>query len=420
MRPPPPDSSNSTRRTPVLDAMLWPLQAFLRLEAASGILLLACAAAALVWANLDPVSYRALVDRSIAFTVAGAHVGFTLHALINDGLMSLFFFVVGMEIKRELVIGELSSFAKASLPAVAALGGMLVPAGVYLAFNVRGPGLVGWGIPMATDIAFCVGILTLLKSRVPRGLVVFVTALAIFDDIGSILVIALFYGSGLHAWWLLGAGALTLALVALGRRHVESGLVYAVGGVALWYTLHHGGVHATIAGVILGLCIPAHPRPDRDGRRSNELGGDHAQSPLDRFVHRLHPVAAFAVMPLFALANTGVPLRHLGLSTLGEPVALGVGLGLFAGKQVGIFGATLLAVRLGLARIPGEASPAKLFGVSVLGGIGFTVSLFIAALAYAEAPALLDQAKLGVLLGSLGSGVVGFAILRAGAREPAA
>jgi len=426
--------------TAPLGVLLRPLQAFLQLEAASGILLLACAAAALVWANVHDASYRAVFDHPLAIGLGGAIHTFSPRALINDGLMTLFFFVVGMEIKRELAVGELSSLAQASLPAVAAAGGMIVPACLYLAFNWGGPGRVGWGIPMATDIAFCVGILTLLRDRVPRSLVVFVTALAIFDDIGSILVIAFFYGDGPQLTWLLGAAALSLVLVAMGRQHVRSGAAYALVGCGLWYTLHHGGVHATIAGVILGLCIPARAR--RNPREvleeldtqvhslvgkpaDEELEGveidrlerqlEQMQAPLNRFVHLLHPVAAFGVMPLFALANTGVSLRGLGVASLATPVALGVGLGLFVGKQVGIFGITLLSVRLGLARIPGRESLKKLFGVSVLAGVGFTVSLFISALAYADAPLLLDQAKLGVLVGSLLAGVAGYAILRASA-----
>jgi len=365
-----------------------PLQAFLRLESASGIVLLLCAVVALVWANADEASYLALVDFRLASV--------SLRGLVNDGLMTVFFFVVGLEIKRELVVGELNSAARATLPAVAALGGMAAPAIIFLAFNWNGPGRIGWGIPMATDIAFCVGVLRLLRDRVPRALVVFVTALAIFDDIGGILVIAFFYGHGLNAGWLLGALGVSGVAYAMNHRSVASGAAYAAAGAALWYALHHGGIHATIAGVILGLMIPARG----------------ARAPLERFEHLLHPLVAFAVMPVFALVNAGVSVRAAGLAAALTPVALGAALGLFAGKQIGIFASTVLAVRAGLAPIPGHAAKAKLYGVSVIAGIGFTVALFIATLAYADAPALLDQAKIGILAGSLASGVGGFVFLR--------
>ncbi len=423
--------------TRLFGAVVRPLQAFLRLEAASGILLLACALAALVWANLHAPSYQTAFDFRLALGAGGAMATFTLRALINDGLMAVFFFVVGMEIKRELVVGELNTLAKASLPAIAAVGGMVVPAIIFLAFNWGGPGQTGWGIPMATDIAFCIGIMTLLKDRVPRALIVFVTALAIFDDIGGILVIALFYGHGLSLVWLLGAVGLAIVLFWMNRSYVTNGLAYATVGAGLWYALHHGGIHATISGVILGLLIPARPRrahrevlreltehvselADKPG--DEELEGvailmieeklEELEAPLQRFVHLLHPFVAFVVMPVFALANAGVAIGGLGISSLAAPVALGAAVGLFAGKQLGIFGLTVLAVKLRLAPMPGGASLAKLFGVAVIAGIGFTVALFIAALAFVASPDLLDQAKLGILLGSVAAGIVGFVFLR--------
>ena len=418
-------------------AVARPLQAFLHLEAASGILLLACAVGALAWANLGPQSYHATFNYPLALGAGGTVGTFSVRDLINDGLMAVFFFVVGMEIKRELVAGELNSVAKASLPAIAAIGGMVLPAGIFLAFNWGGPGQRGWGIPMATDIAFCIGILTLLKDRVPRALVVFVTALAIFDDIGGILVIAFFYGHGLSVPWLLGAAALTIVLFGMNRVHVINGLAYGVVGVGLWYALHHGGIHATISGVIVGLLIPA--RPQRSSREvlhdlanhvsdldrkppDEELDAaqilaieeklEDLQAPVQRFVHLLHPFVAFLIMPIFALANSGVSLPAGGISTLAAPVALGTAVGLFIGKQVGIFGLTMLAVKLRLAPMPGNASRMQLFGVSVIAGIGFTVALFIAALAYHDDVELLDQAKIGILIGSVVAGIVGFALLR--------
>jgi NhaA family Na+:H+ antiporter len=425
---------------PLFRAVVAPLQHFFRLEAASGILLLLSAAVALGWANSPwAESYARVFDYPLALGAGGSVATFSVRLLINDGLMALFFFVVGMEIKRELVVGELRTLSRAALPAVAAMGGMVVPAGLYALLNRGGDGMAGWAIPMATDIAFCIGLLTLLKGRVPNALVVFITALAIFDDMGGILVIALFYGTGLHVQWLMGAAALVGLAVVLGRLRVRSGLAWAVLGLALWYTVHHGGIHATIAGVILGLCIPA-----RSGRPSLEvLRGLHAHTgavvaraamrpdeaveaaellsieerledlepPLNRFIHALHPYVAFLVMPVFALANSGVSLAGVGLSQLGSPIPLGAALGLFVGKQLGIFGATVVAVKLGLSAVPGGASLRQLYGISVLAGIGFTVALFIAGLAFPDA-ARLDAAKLGILVGSLASGVVGFALLR--------
>ncbi len=418
-------------------AVVHPVQEFFRLEAASGIVLLACAVAALVWANADAASYHAVLDYPLRVGAGAFTAAFTVHALVNDGLMTVFFFVVGMEIKHELAAGELRSPGQALLPLVAALGGMALPALIYVAFNAGGPGSAGWGIPVATDIAFCIGVLTLLRSRVPHALVVFLTALAIFDDIGGILVIALFYGSGLHAPWLLGAAGVVGLLAAMSRAHVQRGLAYLAAGAALWFAFHEGGVHATIAGVVLGLAVPARAR-NRPGDVLAALGAHLAQldraresrdeglatdellylderiselqAPLDRFVDRLHPWVAFGVMPIFALANAGVTLGG-GAAAWAGPVAVGTALGLLVGKAVGIFGFTLVAVRFGLARIPGDAGRAKLFGVATVGGIGFTVALFIASLAFPDAPALLDQAKIGVLAGSLAAGVAGALLL---------
>jgi Na+:H+ antiporter, NhaA family len=430
----------------VFAAVVRPLQAFIRLEAASGILLLMCAVVALVWANVHGASYQAAFDYPLAVAAGGSAASFTVRALINDGFMAVFFFVVGMEIKRELAIGELSSMSKASLPAVAALGGMLVPAGMFLALNWGQAGQRGWGIPMATDIAFCVGILTLLGDRVSRPLVVFVTALAIFDDIGGILVIAFFYGHGLSGTWLLVAVAVTAVSFAMNRAHLKSGLAWALAGAGLWLALHQGGIHATISGVVLGLMIPARARrSSRDvlhelaahvstlDEKPHDVELDaaqilaieqkleHLQAPLQRFVHLLHPLVAFGVMPVFALANSGVSLAGSGLSAAFAPVALGAAAGLFLGKQLGIFAFTLVAVKLRLAPMPGGASIAKLWGVSVIAGVGFTVALFIAGLAFADAPDLLNQSKLGIVLGSVAAGVTGFAILRltARGRDPA-
>jgi Na+:H+ antiporter, NhaA family len=422
-----------------------PIQEFFRLEAASGILLFVAAVVALVWANSPWRSgYQQLLAIPLALEIGGRGLQVSLQVLVNDGLMAVFFLVVGMEIKRELVSGELRTFSRAVLPAIAAIGGMVVPASIYLAFNLGGPGRPGWGIPMATDIAFCIGCLTVLGRRVPHALKVFLTALAIFDDIGGILVIAFFYGHGLQTGWLLGAGGVTLALLGMNRFYVRNGLAYAVAGGALWYALHAAGIHATISGVVLGMIIPARPRrPAREvladlrdhlqrltaGPARDDLDDaailnieerlEDLEAPLTRFVHLLHPWVAFGIMPLFALANSGVTLGGGGLSS---PVALGVALGLVAGKPIGILLATFLAVRLGLSRPPGEAPWVSVAGVSIVGGIGFTVALFIAALAFPHQPDLLDQAKLGILTGSAIAALLGLLVLVLGPRpapEPA-
>ncbi len=422
----------------LFSAVASPIQAFLQLEAASGIVLLACAVAALAWANLAGESYRAVLAFPLRFGAGELTAQVTVRELVDDGLMTVFFFVVGMEIKRELVRGELRAPGQALLPAVAAVGGMLFPALIYLGFNAGGPGRAGWGIPVATDIAFCIGVLMLLHRRVPRALVVFLTALAIFDDIGGIIVIALFYGARVEPAWLVAAAALAAGTVMMGRAQVQSALAYVAAGVALWAAFHAGGVHPTLAGVVLGLAIPAQARRrpgdvllalgnhledlnrQRAGRDDtldeDALAGIQErlagrETPLDRFVGALHPWVAFGIMPLFALANAGVSLGGAGPSPWLGPVALGTALGLLAGKTLGIFAFTRVAVWLGLARVPGCAGPGKLLGVSAVGGIGFTVALFIAGLAFPHDPLLLDEAKLGILGGSLAAGVVGAAIL---------
>jgi Na+:H+ antiporter, NhaA family len=424
------------KRIRLFGVVVRPLQAFMQMEAGSGILLLLAAAAALVWANLHGASYLGLVHYPLTAGAGSGVEHFTVGELVNDGLMTLFFFVVGMEIKRELVVGELNSLPKASLPAIAAIGGMVVPAGIYLAFNWGGTGQQGWGIPMATDIAFCVGILTLLQRRVPRALVVFVTALAIFDDIGGILVIAIFYGHGLSVGWVLVAAVLTLLLFGFNRRYVRNGVAYAALGGALWYAMFRSGIHATIAGVVSGLMIPARPpRPSREVLHElaahvgelerapdDDLGSaeilmieeklEDLEAPLDRFVHLLHPYVAYLVMPVFALVNSGVSLRDTGVASLTSRVALGTALGLFVGKQIGIYLCAALPIRLGFAPMPGAAPRTKLYAVSIVAGIGFTVALFIATLAFRGAPLHLAEAKVGILLGSLVSGVAGAALLR--------
>ncbi len=374
---------------PFVHVVLRPLQAFFRQEAASGLLLLVATALALVWANLAPGSYER------AFEGVGRPV-------INDGLMTLFFLVVGMEIKRELLTGELDSAGKLGLPAIAAAGGMLVPALIFFALNHGTPAAKGWGIPVATDIAFSLGVLSLAGKRVPRSLLVFLTALAIFDDVGGIVVIALFYGQPPRLEWLAGAAALMGILFVMGWRKIASAPLFAVAGILLWIAFHRAGIHPTMAGVAVGLCVPL-------TSQSREV--------LARWVRWINPLAAYVAMPLFALANGGVQLRGAAAMLL-SPVALGVALGLFAGKLAGIFGSARLAIGSGLSPMPAGATNRTLLGVSAVGGLGFTVSLFIATLAFAAEPQLLAAAKLGVMAGSLFSAIVGFLILRFSLRTP--
>lgn len=378
--------------------MAAPIRKFLNLEAASAIVLLAAAVAALVWAN-SPLgwAYRRLFEEPIRVSLGGHGLTVTLRTAVTDGLMPFFFFLAGMEIKRELVEGELRTFRRALLPAIAALGGMVAPA---LLFALIAGGR-GWGIPMATDIAFSLGVLKLLGSRVPRSLVVFMTALAIFDDIGGVLVIAIFYGHGLRIAPVVVSAILGAGLIVAGRRDIQRGAVYAAGGVLLWGSLERAGIHPALAGVVVGMAVP--------GSRA-DCGTDRPPM-LDRLIRGWHPWVAFAVIPLFALASSGVPLAGGGGVRFGR-VAAAVSASLFFGKLIGIFGATGAAVRLRIAKLPAGASWADLYGISQIAGIGFTVALFMAELAYPESAALLNDARAGIIAGSLASAVVGAAVLR--------
>jgi NhaA family Na+:H+ antiporter len=430
------------RPTPIVMRALRPFQRFARTESAGGVVLLACAALALGWANSPwAESYFHLWETHVGVSLAGRVLDLSLHHWINDGLMAVFFFVVGLEIKREMLVGELSSARQAALPIAGALGGMLVPAGIYAAINAGGPGSAGWGIPMATDIAFALGVLALLGPRVPVVLKVFLTALAIADDIGAVLVIALFYTSDL-AWSALLAGGVVLgALIALNVLGVRRPGAYLALGVLLWLAFLQSGVHATVAGVVLAMTIPSRTRvheaeflavargaidefdaacqpgetvltnrAQQEAIEALEHVSEGVQSPLFTMERKLHGAVAFVIMPVFALANAGVSLGGL-LDTLSLPVTLGVVLGLLIGKPLGITLFAWLAVRLGWATLPAQASWRTLHGVSWLGGIGFTMSLFIAGLAFSDA-SLLDSAKVGILAGSLVAGIVGWAMLR--------
>nr|WP_295107620.1 Na+/H+ antiporter NhaA [uncultured Caulobacter sp.] len=366
------------------------LAEFLKDEAAGGYVLMAAAALALVVAN-SPLA-------EAYFGALRIYLG-PLSALhwINDGLMAAFFLLVGLEIKREVLDGQLSRPADVLLPGAAALGGVALPAVIYLAFNAGHPAsIAGWAIPSATDIAFALGVLALLGPRVPSSLKVFLTAIAIMDDLAAIVIIALFYTAQLHLPYLAGAGAVLLVLIGLNRLKVMALWPYLLLGAVLWFLVLKSGIHATLAGVALALTIPLRE-------------GDH--SPLHRLEHALHKPVAFVVTPMFGFANAGLSFAGVGLAALLDPVPLGVALGLFAGKQLGVFGVAFGLIKLGWARLPRGASLSQLYGVAVLCGVGFTMSLFISALAFKD-PLLIDQTKIGVLTGSLASALVGMAILK--------
>jgi NhaA family Na+:H+ antiporter len=433
------------RKKEPIEVLLNPINEFLHREASGGILLIICTVIALVWANSPWFeSYHHLWHTYITINFGDLlSLDYSIHHWINDGLMVIFFFTVGLEIKRELLVGELSSMQKASLPIAGAIGGMVVPAILYAIFNAGGEGADGWGIPMATDIAFVVGIMALLGPRVPLTLKIFVLALAIADDIGAVLVIAIFYTSEISITALIIAAIVLVILFLLNRLGTKSLIPYTILGIILWLAFLKSGVHATIAGVLLAFTIPASSRfntnefSDRVKQliKNFDETGDHWKNvlnnaqrqhdvhaietscervltPLQRFEHGLHPYVAFFIIPVFALANAGVTLAGLDiLGALLSPISLGIIVGLFIGKQFGIFAFSYVAVKLKLASLPEGINWKNLYGAGMLAGIGFTMSLFIAGLAFVD-PALLDLSKIGVLTGSLLSGIVGFIYLK--------
>ena len=428
----------------LIERMLRPFQRFARVESSGGIVLLVCTALALGWANSPWAdSYHRLWEIPLTVGFSGRGLSLSLHHWINDGLMAVFFFLVGLEIKREMLVGELASPRQAALPIAGALGGMIVPAGIYAVMNAGTEGAPGWGIPMATDIAFALGVVALLGPRVPLGLKVFLAALAIVDDIGAVLVIAFFYTASL-SWLALAVGAVLLGvLVACNLAGVRHPAVYALIGLAVWGAFLASGVHATIAGVLLAMTIPARTRINEDeflvrGRailddferasgpettvltnagqqhaiHELETACDEAQAPLLRLEHGLHAIVAFGIMPLFALANAGVHFSSGMVADISWSVTNGIVLGLVLGKPIGIALFAWLATRIGVASLPAGAGWRALVGVSCLGGIGFTMSIFIANLAFPESTALLDSAKLGILAASFIAGLAGWAMLR--------
>ena len=435
---PTPNPFKPSRLAPVLQ----PVDAFLAAESAGGVVLMLSALAALVWANSPwGDSYQHFWHTQLSVSLAGHAHAMSLEHWVSDGLMVVFFLLVGLEIKRELLIGELASPRRAALPIAGAIGGMAVPALIYLAFNAGGPGRAGWGVPMATDIAFALGVLALLGNRVPAALKVFLAAFAIADDIGAVLVIALFYTAKIHfAALVVGFGFLVLAALA-NWSGIRRPLVYVLLGLVIWVAFLESGVHATVAGVLLAMTIPASARLDpapflarsrnvldrfeQANRPSNiltnaerqaalhtlENAAEQAQTPLLRLEHALHPWVSFFIMPVFALANAGVPLGGAGGAGITSSVPLGIIAGLVLGKPLGVTLFAWLAVRSGLAAKPQGVTWAHLHGAGWLGGIGFTMALFIAGLAFAD-PASLAAAKLGILSASLIAGVIGFVLLR--------
>ena len=448
-----------TEKTPLPDLPQWtwlggdsglsrrvgkPVRKFLNIEAASGILLLITTVIALVWANSSwSGSYQNLWETDFELVVGSYHMGGSGHHLnlgvvVNDALMAIFFFVVGLEIKRELVSGHLKNPKAAALPAIAAVGGMAVPALVFFAFNPSGDGASGWGIPMATDIAFAVGVVSLLGDRVSRPLKVFLLSLAIVDDIGAILVIAIFYSSSLSLSWSISAIAIFTVIIILKKLKIWYIPIYIFLGTALWLATFESGIHATIAGVVLGLVTPAKPQQSQEqGREALEWLRDKGENiyPVDvritamelnessmsiaeRIGTALHPISSFIIIPIFALANAGVDLRGGVLGdAAGSPITWGVALGLVVGKIIGVFATTWIGMKMPFTSSPKEMNNLSLLGLAAAAGIGFTVSLFITNLAFEDFAILADESKIGILFASVVAGILALVLLHFGTRS---
>jgi Na+:H+ antiporter, NhaA family len=423
------------------DRLLTPLEEFIHRQTTSGVLLMICAVIALVIAN-GPLydEYQHLLHIEIGFNFGSSSFSLSIHHWINEALMAAFFFIMGLELKRELMVGELSTPKQALLPIMAAIGGMVVPALFYLAFNTSGPGASGWGIPMATDIAFAIGALSLLGSRVPKSLVTFLIALAIVDDLGAVAVIALFYTEDLNLVALAYAGVCTLLLMALNLGGIRRPLPYAAVGAVLWAAMLTCGIHATIAGIVVAFMIPIRPKfeaevfvdrvRDTSVKMLKSITGEAdiiknnrfralvtslgdgvrlVQAPAQRLEHTLHLPVAYLVIPIFALANAGIPVDFADFTQYFQnPISLGVLAGLLLGKPVGIAGFTWLTMKMGWATLPTGLNMNHILGVGLLGGIGFTMSIFIADLGFANSPEDLLMAKTGILMASAIAGFGGF------------
>ncbi len=381
---------------------------FFKLESASGIILMFAAVLALMCANTPLQTYYALfLDTPVEIRIGSLEIAKPLLLWINDGLMAVFFFLIGLELKRELIEGELSDKRNIILPGVGAIGGMVVPAMVYMYFNAEdSTAMVGWAIPTATDIAFALGVLSLLGSRVPTAIKIFLTSLAIFDDIGAIIIIAVFYTANISLTALIVVSCCILILAVLNKRNTESKSLYLLIGIVMWAAMLKSGVHATLAGVVLAMFIPIRSKTNRN------------HSPLKSLEHDLHAVVAFFVLPIFAFANAGISFSGVGAEQIFHSVPLGIALGLFIGKQIGIFGISWVAIKLNLTKLPTGMSWGSLYGTAALCGIGFTMSLFIGSLAFEESGVnLLFDERLGIIIGSLASGILGYLVLRASLRS---
>ncbi len=423
------------------DKVLTPFEEFIHRETTSGLLLMAMAVIALIIAN-SPLadSYLHIIHTMVSIDIGSWSLEMSLHHWINDALMALFFFVVGLELKRELLVGELAKLRNATLPIAAAIGGMVVPALIYFAINPSGDAALGWGVPMATDIAFAIGALALLASRVPRALITFLVALAIVDDLGAVLVIAIFYTETIQLIPLTVAGGLFTVLMAFNMAGIRKTMPYLIVAALLWYALLQSGVHATLAGILGALTVPATPKynPERFSEHIKELmqrfdrshqpdksimtndalrsvvqtleNGVHSvQAPLQKLEHTWHMPVAYLIIPIFALANAGIPLEFSSLGeSLTHPVMLGVSLGLVLGKFIGITGACWLVLKLGIAELPKDTLFTQIAGVSLLAGIGFTMSIFVAQLGFSHNEELLLMAKTGILFASLLAGISGY------------
>jgi NhaA family Na+:H+ antiporter len=440
---------------PLFGKIITPFERFLRQTTAGGIILMSMTFMTLIVASSPwGDAYRHLWETPVRLGIGHYAIGLSLHAWVNEGLMALFFLLVGLELKREIMVGELASLRNAALPVMGAIGGMLVPAFIYLLLNPSGPAHAGWGIPMATDIAFAIGILVLLAWRIPRGLIIFLTALAIADDLGAVLVIALFYTQTIDMTLLGVAIALLGVLVIFNRGGIRHPLPYAIVGIVLWLALLKSGIHATLAGILLAFTIPARPvftarqfderlaemrdafhtvatHPEESDKplsvirmysiaENLEKASAAVQSPQQRMEHRLAPWVTFFVIPLFAMANAGLDLLAIPFrEAIVHPVTIGVVLGLVLGKFLGISCFAWLAVKLRLARLPAGVKWRHIMGAAWLGGIGFTMSLFIGQLAFASTPLLFEEARLGIIMASVISASIGLTWLYFSAGKPA-
>jgi NhaA family Na+:H+ antiporter len=387
----------------MIEAIKPLISSFLKLESASGILLIFATFLALLFANTPlNVYYNLLLSTPVEIHIGALFIAKPLLLWINDGLMAIFFFLVGLELKRELIEGELSNKENVILPGVGAIGGMIFPALIYVYFNYDDPVAVsGWAIPAATDIAFALGILSLLGSKVPLSAKVFLTSLAIFDDVGAIIIIAMFYTSKISMIALIVVAICLPILFYFNRKNILFRSPYMLVGAIMWVAMLKSGVHATLVGIILAAFIPIRSKNDVE------------ISPLKSFEHDLHPTVAFFVLPVFAFANAGINLISINLETLTHGVPVGIAMGLFLGKQIGVFGLCWLAIKLGLTRLPKGMNLLSLYGISALCGIGFTMSMFIGSLAFEESGVdLLFDERLGIILGSLMSGILGYLVLR--------